>query len=117
MKTFVDFENVASLETEAATLAHLATQAVSVALVQARDVERLCFKACADIAIRDQQERTDANPYCASPELMASLDALHQSTKLRKNLEGEMRSLLDWCKSVQGRHAIKTHCNFTGTIQ
>jgi ectoine hydroxylase-related dioxygenase (phytanoyl-CoA dioxygenase family) len=117
MTTFVNTDQEPALHTEAAALALVATQAVTIGLVMARDVERQCFDACTQVTHRDLAELRYAAGELVSPELASSVQALRQATELREELEASMHQILGWCASVQVREAWKTSRDFTGPLQ
>lgn len=117
MTTFVNTNDEPALHTEAAALALVATQAVTISVVLARELERQCFDACTQVTQRDVAELPYAAGEVVSPELASSVQALRQATGLREELESSMHQLLGWCASVQIRDAWVSSREFKGPLQ
>lgn len=117
MTNFVSTEQEPALHTEAAALALVATQAVTISVILARELERQCFDACTQVTQRDVAELRYAAGELVSPELASSVQALRQATELREELEASMHQILGWCASVQVREAWMTSRDFKGPLQ
>lgn len=117
MTTFVNTSDGPELRTEAAALALVATQAVTISVILARELERQCFDACTQVTQRNAAELRYAVGELVSPELASTVQALRQATELREELEASMHQLLGWCASVQVREAWMSSREFKGPLQ
>ncbi len=117
MTTFVNSNDEPALHTEAAALALVATQAVTISVVLARELERQCFDACTQVTQRDVAELRYSIGEHVSPELVSTVQSLRMATQMRECLESCLFELQPWCASVQARESWATSKDFKGRLQ